>query len=202
LVCEQIKTQKHTSSKEGKRLLVYRLESESMASNMWALQPMLTQTGRAVTHSQSYISEQRFNSPRMQRARCETPPPAPRRCKPPPLLRALERNDLVKVRSCLQADADVASLPFWDHDVEPPLCAAMRLRCDARIIKTLLDGNANPEAVDSHGRSPSQILASLSSSTPEPDVFINPFPVVFPLPVAATQDLLPYIPGGVCGRVA
>jgi len=163
-----------------------------MASNMCARQSMLTQT------DQSDISEQRFNSPRLKHvgvARCETPPPAPRRGKPPPLLKALERNDLVKVRSCLKADADMASLPFWDHDVETPLCAAVRLRCDTRIIQTLLDGNANPKAVNSLGRSPSQILASLSSSTPEPDLFINPFPMFFPPPVPATQYPLRYTQG-------
>jgi hypothetical protein len=102
---------------------------------------------------------------------------------------ALQANDLVKVRSCLAADAEVATFPFWDHDVEPPLCAAVRLRCDESIIKTLLDSDADPEAMDSIGRTPLKILASIPSSTPELDLFTTCFPS-FPQVVAATSDQL------------
>mmetsp|Transcript_32406 Transcript_32406/g.63802 ORF Transcript_32406/g.63802 Transcript_32406/m.63802 type:complete len:200 (+) Transcript_32406:117-716(+) len=175
-----------------------------MASNMWAQQPMLTQNNRSACHKSSGISEEQFNSPRLQhvgRARCETPPPAPRRAKPPPLLMALAKNDLVKVCSCLKEDANAATDPFWDHDVEPPLCAAVRLRCDARIIKALLDSDANPEAVDSHGQTPLQIGASLGSSTPEPDLYAHAFLTLFPPFAARTQDQLRHIQGTAEARV-
>jgi len=117
---------------------------------------------------------------------------------------ALAKNDLVKVCSCLKEDANAATDPFWDHDVEPPLCAAVRLRCDARIIKALLDSDANPEAVDSHGQTPLQIQASLGSSTPEPDWFgwfMQMFPTLLPPFVSGTQDQLGHIQGTAEARV-
>lgn len=153
-----------------------------MPSNMLERQCMLKHSSASVNRTDPLDkSEQQFNSPRLRCAsRCESPPPAPRRAKPPPLLRALEKNDLAEVRSCLRADPDAATYPFWDHDVEPPLCAAVRLRCDRRIVQTLLENGANPKAEDSIGRSPSQIMAELSSSTPEPqpliDLFLNVLP--------------------------
>jgi len=154
-------------------------------------QPMLPHSSGSVTPNQPDVFEQRFNSPRLLHVDVErfgTPPPAPRRSKPPPLLMALQANDLVKVHSCLAADAEVATVPFWDHDVEPPLCAAVRLQCDHRIVKALLDSDANPEAVDSIGRTPFKVLASMYPSTPRPDLFTNRFPTFLPQLVMATQD--------------
>jgi len=179
-----------TASRQARFLLVYRFGADGMVSSMQMQQP---HGSGLVIPNQSDVFEQRFNSPRSQHVeveRFDTPPPAPRRGKPPPLLMALQANDLVKVRSCLAADAEVATVPFWDHDVEPPLCAAVRLRCDSRIVKTLLDSDANPEAMDSIGRTPLKILATMCSSTPQPDLFTNQFPTFFPQLAAATQDQL------------
>jgi len=104
-----------------------------------------------------------------------TPPPAPRRGEPPPLLKALERNDFTEVRLCLNAAADAARFPFWDHDVEPPLCAAVRMGCDQCIIQALLECGADLEAMDSSGRRPDQILATRSSALREPFFCTGPF---------------------------
>jgi len=143
------------------------------------------QTSGSHAHIESDIGPEQFSSPRLHSVEIANafPPPcsfdtlitprAPRQGKLPPLLKSLAANDLRKVRECLSADSLVANIPFWDHDVEPPLCAAVRLRCDTCIVKALLDSDADPEAIDSRGRTPLMIATSLWSELPEPDL---PFP--------------------------
>jgi len=92
----------------------------------------------------------------------------------------------------LSADSLVAKTPFWDHDVEPPLCAAVRLRCDTCIVKALLDNDADPEAIDSRGRTPLMIATSLWSEFPEPDLPFDGFPQLLAVPqmFPATEEQL------------
>lgn len=93
---------------------------------------------------------------------------APIKFTPPPLLpgysadmpalrKALYRNSLDQVRKALEDDPDLATEPFWEHDWEPALCCAVRLRCDARIVQMLLECGASPDDTDKHGRTPMQI---------------------------------------------
>eukprot|EP00929_Paragymnodinium_shiwhaense_P062259 TRINITY_DN31088_c0_g1_i1.p1 TRINITY_DN31088_c0_g1~~TRINITY_DN31088_c0_g1_i1.p1 ORF type:complete len:379 (-),score=55.80 TRINITY_DN31088_c0_g1_i1:572-1708(-) len=93
-----------------------------------------------------------------------SPPPAPRRhfsvasedCS---LLSALQRDSVGDVRNALLHEPQAARLPFFEADVEPPLCCAVRLRCQGEIISLLLDHGADVHATDVKGRTPLSILS-------------------------------------------
>jgi len=85
-------------------------------------------------------------------ARCRGCPGAPGKLPPPPLLHALTRHSLDDARAALQGDGDAARFPFWDHGVEPPLCAAVRLGCPASMLALLLEHGADAKAMDVKGR--------------------------------------------------
>jgi len=76
----------------------------------------------------------------------------------PPLLKALTAQSISGVLAALEQNPTTAKEPFWDHDVEPPLCCAVRLQCSADIVKVLLDHGADPEAKDVRGLGPLEVL--------------------------------------------
>ena len=76
----------------------------------------------------------------------------------PPLLKALRQNNLLAVQAAILEDAEAARYPFWDHSMEPPLCAAARLSCSPSIVEELLAHGAEPDAADVHGRTPLMLL--------------------------------------------
>lgn len=94
------------------------------------------------------------------------PPDHQRSAPMPPLMLALTRNDSSAVRTALDEDPQAAADLFWDHDLEPPLCFAVRCGCDVEIIEALLQNKADPEVVDAKGRTPLSILASLDRVLP------------------------------------
>lgn len=113
-----------------------------------------------------------------------TPPGAPRAAPPPPLLAALRMGSLEQVRHAVEKDPQAAASVFLDHDWEPPLCAAVRLGCDAEIIELLITHGADVNAADIHGRTPLTILSScqpmcnendLSDSVPLPSAMSSYF---------------------------
>jgi len=108
--------------------------------------------------------------------RSTTPPPLVPKCKltRPQLLQALQKNSVEDVHSVLQHAPEAARELFWDHDVEPPLCCAVRLWCKPAIIKRLLEKGASPETKDMHGRTPAQILAQEAPSLVSPQGFSLP----------------------------
>lgn len=85
-------------------------------------------------------------------ARCRGVPDAPGQVPHPPLLRALVRRDFDEALVALELDAEAAQFPFWDHGVEPPLVAAVRLGCPAPILALLLENGANVKALDAKGQ--------------------------------------------------
>lgn len=89
-----------------------------------------------------------------------TPPMVPIPSKPP-LLRALESNSVDKVSRELGEHPTSATELFWDHACEPPLCAAVRLKCSTAILQLLLEHGADPEAMDKHGRVPAEAFQKL-----------------------------------------
>jgi len=99
------------------------------------------------------------------RSAVETPPPKPQQmARPVPrLMLALHGNDLEEVREALRQDADAATLPFWDHALEPPMCFAVRQKCNAKIVSLLLQHGADPEMTNIHGWSAVDILTSMGS---------------------------------------
>jgi len=85
-------------------------------------------------------------------------PQAP--CKPvaPRLLSALQCWDFGGVREALEADPECAQFPFWEHALEPPLCAAVRLGCGLEIIELLIAHGAAVNTLDAKGQSALDIL--------------------------------------------
>jgi len=121
------------------------------------------------------IAPESPRTPRVMDRRSSTPPPLVPKWKmpKPPLLRALEVKSAEQVRAVLHGNPEAAKEPFWDHDVEPPLCCAVRLRCNASILELLLEHGASPEDKDMHGHTPGQILEQPSRNTWEVS---SPFP--------------------------
>jgi len=85
-------------------------------------------------------------------------PHAPCKAALPSLLSALQNWDLDGVRQALETDPECAQFPFWEHALEPPLCAAVRLGCGLEILQVLVAHGAAVNAVDSRGRAPLDIL--------------------------------------------
>mmetsp|Transcript_49134 Transcript_49134/g.117033 ORF Transcript_49134/g.117033 Transcript_49134/m.117033 type:complete len:245 (+) Transcript_49134:99-833(+) len=98
-------------------------------------------------------------------ARSLTPPPAPRPQKVHKLLRALHMNSLEEVQKALANDPEAASLPFLEHEWEPPLCVAARLNCSVEIVEMLLAHGADAQATDMYGRSPAKMLSMMAGTT-------------------------------------
>eukprot|EP00747_Dinoflagellata_sp_TGD_P171310 gnl/TRDRNA2_/TRDRNA2_205077_c0_seq1.p1 gnl/TRDRNA2_/TRDRNA2_205077_c0~~gnl/TRDRNA2_/TRDRNA2_205077_c0_seq1.p1 ORF type:complete len:353 (-),score=63.44 gnl/TRDRNA2_/TRDRNA2_205077_c0_seq1:86-1144(-) len=94
------------------------------------------------------------------RTRATSPPPAPKRAPEPPLMQAFASQSAANVRAVLEEDSEAALFPFFEHDVEPPLCCAVRMECDASIVSVLLEHGADVNAVDSLNRTPLAILCS------------------------------------------
>jgi hypothetical protein len=111
-------------------------------------------------------------------------PPTPCRARTkipqPSLLRALQLKSMEQVLAILQHDPEAPRELFWDHDVEPPLCAAVRLECSADIIRLLLEHGADPHVKNARGYTPARMLQELSSPvnsepTPTPPLVAAPF---------------------------
>lgn len=95
------------------------------------------------------------------------------------MLKALHANSLEQVRAVVESTPKVASEPFWDHDLEPPLCCAVRLQCDANIVQTLLEHGASPADADLRGRTAMHILRELEVPilTNQWEMLLQPFVV-------------------------
>lgn len=68
------------------------------------------------------------------------------------MLRALQSKSVDQVLRILREDPESANEPFWEHELETPLCAASRLHCGAEIMDALLEHGASPEQCDVGGR--------------------------------------------------
>ena len=99
------------------------------------------------------------------------PPARPSRTLKPPLLQALTERSAEKVCMALETDQEAACLPFWDHDLETPLCCAMRNDCCSEIIEMLLASGAHASTEeDRRGNLPLTLLnwkiAALETPSP------------------------------------
>lgn len=92
-------------------------------------------------------------------------PGAPKKERPE-LMRVLQlairgqEDNLDKVRALLALDPDAAVLPFFDYNMEPPLCCAARCECSAEVIELLIEHGACVEDLDFKGESPLDVLRS------------------------------------------
>jgi len=75
-------------------------------------------------------------------------------------MRALQANSFQRVQAALDADPEAVLFPFWEHNVEPPLCCAVRLLCDAPIVELLLERGALLDAANVDGKMPLEVLRS------------------------------------------
>lgn len=98
--------------------------------------------------------------------------------------KALQRNSVDEIRAVLDKTPKAASEPFFDRDFEPPLCCAVRLRCDAGIIQLLVEHGANPKATDKHGLTPYELLQEA-----EAPADVNQWEMLLQPPLSASIDL-------------
>lgn len=79
-------------------------------------------------------------------------------------MRALSKADhdtrLKEAEAVLSEDPEAALFPFWEHGCEPPLCFAIRVGCDARVVELMLKNGADVNAPDFHGQTPLSIVRS------------------------------------------
>lgn len=139
------------------------------------LQRSMTELSEALSTLESEAVEQATPASTPRKVEQATPPPTPRKehaadktCplapgnvqQVPMLLKALSKNRLNLVKNALESDPQSASFPFWDHDAEPPLCAAVRLGCGVDIVELLLDSGADVASKNFAGQNPLDLLYS------------------------------------------
>lgn len=91
----------------------------------------------------------------------------------PVLLKALRSRSPGEVERALEQFPEAAREPFWDHDVEPPLCAAIRFGCSPDILDMLHARGADPEVKDAHGCTAAQILEARQGADQQRDERAN-----------------------------
>jgi len=126
--------------------------------------PLLDQTTLPGTRQQSTVPAP-LATPQIQQYSKTTPQPFPKAFAMPPLLRSLHEDSIDTVRSVLEQDIHAATELFWEHDVEPPLCSAVRLWCSPEVVGVLLDHQADVDGLDSRGRTSLAILASYAAQS-------------------------------------
>jgi len=102
------------------------------------------------------------STPRPDRTANQTCPLAPGGVPYPQLLTALSKNNLDLVLESLESDPESARSLFWDHNSEPPLCAAIRLGCKVDIVDLLIKFGADVKATNFAGDTPLGALVSSS----------------------------------------
>jgi hypothetical protein len=85
-------------------------------------------------------------------------PSVPHPHSAPCLLKALQQQNLDALTTALTEDPDSATIPFIEHNMEPPVCAAVRMRCPAAMVAVLLEFGADPQADDMWGNTAMQHL--------------------------------------------
>jgi len=76
-----------------------------------------------------------------------------------PLLCALRARSIAKIAVVLANDPDQATMPFPGG--QPPMCEAIKCRCDVAVIDLLIAHGADPSMPDSHGSTALLVLASI-----------------------------------------
>mmetsp|Transcript_71228 Transcript_71228/g.112810 ORF Transcript_71228/g.112810 Transcript_71228/m.112810 type:complete len:247 (+) Transcript_71228:59-799(+) len=108
-----------------------------------------------------------MGTPRARNTRSVPPQPSTPHVKRCGLLfKALKKNDIEEVRKVFRNNADALSDYFWDNHFEPPLCAAVHLKCNADIIRFLIEQGADATMKDRHGRTAFAILNQKCGSAP------------------------------------
>jgi hypothetical protein len=79
-------------------------------------------------------------------------------------MKALITKSVDKVQAVLEGNPGCALDVFWDCDQEPPLCFAVRIGCDSRIVQLLLEHGADIRLEDVHGQTALEVLHMTTST--------------------------------------
>jgi hypothetical protein len=77
------------------------------------------------------------------------------------LLDAISLNRTEQVNAMLQLDPAAANYQLWQPHVEPPLCCAVRVNCEATTVDLLIGAGADVNDVGNIGMSPLALLSSM-----------------------------------------
>jgi len=77
------------------------------------------------------------------------------------LVKALAKGSIDQVTALLKANRDDAWMPLLDHNADPPICAAVHMRCDVAIINLLLEYGADVAILNARRMTALAVLASL-----------------------------------------
>jgi len=142
----------------------------------------MQETPPATPRGKENVAPNTPRTPMPQKPAFRLPPTPCRARRPtgqPSLLRALQLGSVEQVLASLQHNPEAAGDLFWDHDFEPPLCAAVRLECSVDIVRLLLEHGADPHVKNVGGYTPARMLQELSSpvnSQPSPTpALVAPF---------------------------
>lgn len=125
----------------------------------------------------------------------------------PPLMDALEMGSIDSVRKVLQSSSEVINEPFWDQDLQSPLCHALSIECSVEIIQLLIEHGAKTDGEDLRGNTPSSVLRKRCEAevpqcppwcTGKHFAEVKDFGDVFaalPAPLRATAPWQPCLPG-------
>lgn len=98
---------------------------------------------------------------------CPFPTTVPALPQKPCLMQALCGNTVERVQEVLNEEPDAPGFPFFDHEMEPPLCFALKAQCCPEIIRLLLEHGADPKMKDRKNRTPADLLRSLDGPARE-----------------------------------
>eukprot|EP00928_Gymnodinium_smaydae_P052388 TRINITY_DN3622_c0_g2_i1.p1 TRINITY_DN3622_c0_g2~~TRINITY_DN3622_c0_g2_i1.p1 ORF type:complete len:196 (-),score=21.12 TRINITY_DN3622_c0_g2_i1:30-617(-) len=88
-----------------------------------------------------------------------------------PFRSAISSDSADLVQQLLEEDPNQATLPFLDHDWEPPICYAARCACSRDLTSLLIKHGASWEDTDRRGRSAKELFLRAT----RPMVFRPPY---------------------------
>jgi len=103
----------------------------------------------------------------------QSPPCRVSRCA---LVKALARGSIDQVTGILEANKDDAWMPLLDYKADPPICAAVDMRCDVAIINLLLAYGADVGMLNSRSMTALAVLASLPRRQEPTGCLHQPYP--------------------------
>eukprot|EP00927_Polykrikos_kofoidii_P052050 TRINITY_DN45815_c0_g1_i1.p1 TRINITY_DN45815_c0_g1~~TRINITY_DN45815_c0_g1_i1.p1 ORF type:complete len:212 (-),score=37.18 TRINITY_DN45815_c0_g1_i1:49-684(-) len=116
--------------------------------------------------------------------------PVAQREKPirPALLEAMLRDSAADVALSLAQDTEAVNMLFLEHQVEPPLCCAIRLGCNIEILRLLLQHGADVHCPNMVGKTPIDLLSEQRNRGND-----SPAKAMLTMPPPQCKELLPFL---------